>query len=173
MKCNIIDKFLYKLLFLSALLVLIIFLDKKSIIDINKIKREMNQNINITNIIKEVNGKLDFIDLNNDIINVSVNDSRSTKISENKYLYEIKKSDVLNQSLGSVNKINKVNNYYNIEILDENNNLIIYKNLNKINVKIYQIVKVNEIIGYAKNNDNEISVNEGYIYCYELEINEN
>lgn len=172
MKCNIIDKFLYKLLFLSAVLLLIVFLDKKSIIDINDIKKEINQNINITNIVKEVNGTFGFIDLSDNVISVSSTDSRSIKLDENNYIYETKKSDVVNQSLGSVIQINKKGNYYNVEILDENNNLLIYKNLNKINVKIYQIVKTNEIIGYAKNN-NESSINEGFIYCYELEINEN
>lgn len=173
MKCNIIDKFLYKLLFLSIILFLIVFLDKKSIIDINNIKEKLNQNINITNVVKEVNGKINFIDLEDNVISVSINDSRSIKINDNKYLYETKKNIVLNQSLGNVIKINKKNNYYDVEILDENNNLLIYKNLSKINVKMYQIVKTNEVIGNAKENDNESSINEGYIYCYELEINEN
>lgn len=173
MKCNIIDKFLYKLLFLTAVLLLIVFLDKKSVININNIKKEINKNINITNVVKEVNGKFNFIDLDDDVVNVSTNESRSIKINENEYLYEMKKSIVLNQSLGSVIKINKINNYYSIEILDENNNLLIYKNLSEINVKMYQIIKSNEIIGNAKENDNETSINEGYIYCYNLEINEN
>lgn len=173
MKCNIIDKFLYKLLFLSIILFLIVFLDKKSIIDINNIKEKLNQNINITNVVKEVNGKINFIDLDDNAISVSINDSRSIKINDNKYLYETKKNIVLNQSLGSVIKIKKGNNCYEVEILDENNNLLIYKNLSEINVKMYQIIKTNEVIGNAKENDNESSINEGYIYCYELEINEN
>lgn len=173
MKCNIIDKFLYKLLFLTLILLLTVFLDKKGIISLSNIKTEMNKNINFTTIIKEVNGDLNIIDLKENVIKVDGEDSRSIKINENTYLYELKNKNVINKTLGSVIEIKKNNNTYVVTILDENNNLLTYKYLKKINVKMYQIIKVNDIVGEAVENSKIESINEGYIYYYELNINEN
>lgn len=167
MKFNIIDKFLYKLLFLVFILLSIVILDKQSIISLNSIKSGLNANINITSVLKKINGDLNIIDLGNDILEVSKEDYY---IEENNgyYKYLLKEKSVRNQTLGNVIKISKINNLYEVIILDENNNEIIYSNLKKINVKIYQLVKVNEIIGEANNNDD----NE-YLYYFILKINEN
>ena len=61
------------------------------------------------------------------------------------------------------------NNLYSVTILDENNNLLEYKCLSDINIKLYQIVKKGEEIGGASLiND---SYND-YYYYYLLTLNE-
>ncbi len=172
MKINIITKFLLKLMFLTFILLLSVVLDNKSIINLSKIKTILEQNINIINITKKVNGKLNIIDLGDNIINVSLNDSTSKQIDTNKYLYKQKSSKIYSTVLGSVIKINNLpNERYEVVILDENNRVLTYSNLKEVNVNIYQIIKVNDLIGVASVN-NDIN-NTEYLYSYLLYINEN
>lgn len=177
MKINLISKFIYKLFILTCILLLSVVLDKYGIINLNTIKQHLNQNINFINVTKVVNGSLNIIDLGENVINVSLNDSKSTMIEENKYLYELKNNKVYSTILGSVIKINKVNNKYEVTILDENDRLITISELNKVNVKMYQIIKINDLIGDASvinnNNNNNINNNINYCYYYLLTINEN
>ena len=61
MKINIFTKFLLKLCFLSFVLLLSVTLNNFKIINLDKIKDIMSKNINIIQITKVVNGKLDII----------------------------------------------------------------------------------------------------------------
>lgn len=167
MKFNIIDKFLFKLLFLTFILLSVVVLDNKGIISLNNVKKYLNENINITTVVKKVNGELNLIDLGDEVIEVSKNDYYIEKY-DNYYKYYIKENKVYNQSLGSVIKINKINGLYVVTILDENDNEFIYYDLKDVNVKIYQIIKVNDVIGIGNNSENE-----DYLYYFKLKINEN
>lgn len=168
MKINIIDKFIYKLLFLTFILLVAVVLNNYQIISLNKLKTILSQNINITNVVKTVNGDLNLIDLGDNTIQVNKNDYLIEEI-DGLYIYKQKNNKVINQTVGSVVKIVKYNNLYNVTILDENNNYINYMDLKNINVKIYEIVKVNDIIGEC----NSLNSNNSYRYYYKLKINEN
>lgn len=168
MKINIIDKFIYKLLFLTFILLVAVVLNNYQIISLNKLKTILSQNINITNVVKTVNGDLNIIDLGDNTIQVNKNDYLIEEI-DGLYIYKQKNNKVINQTVGSVVKIVKYNNLYNVTILDENNNYINYMDLKNINVKIYEIVKVNDIIGEC----NSLNSNNSYRYYYKLKINEN
>lgn len=167
---NIIDRFLYKILILSFILLFAVVLEKNKVINLELIKNDLNQNFNVIKVVKTINGDFNIINLGDNIIEVDKNDHKITEINSNYYLYETIKKDVFSDILGSVTKIEKKDNKFNVYILDENNNLLVYSNLSSINVKIYQIIKVNDIIGegeYIDNNDGK------YLYCYYLRINEN
>ena len=168
MKINIIDKFIYKLLFLTFILLVAVVLNNYQIISLNKLKTILSQNINITNVVKTVNGDLNLIDLGDNTIQVNKNDYLIEEI-DGLYIYKQKNNKVINQTVGSVVKIVKYNNLYNVTILDENNNYINYMDLKNINVKVYEIVKVNDIIGEC----NSLNSNNSYRYYYKLKINEN
>ena len=90
MKINIISKFIYKLFILTCILLLSVVLDKYELINLKTIKHHLNENINFVNITKAVNGSINIIDLGDNVIDVSLNDSKSKIIDENKYLYEQK-----------------------------------------------------------------------------------
>lgn len=176
MKINIISKFIYKLFILTCILLLSVVLDKYEIINLKTIKHHLNQNINFVNITKAVNGSINIIDLGDNVIDVSLNDSKSKIIDENKYLYEQNESKVYSTILGSVIKIKNTNDEYEVMILDESNRVITISKLKKINVKLYQIIKINDLIGEASvrdNNNNNNNNNNCYCYYYFLEINEN
>ena len=147
-------------------------LNNFKIINLDKIKDIMSKNINIIQITKVVNGKLDIIDLGDNVIDVSLNDYKTELIENNSYLYKQKNKNIYSTLLGNVIKINKLsNNLYEVQILDENNNIITYSMLEEVTVKMYQIVKVNDLIGVASLNDN---INEKeYLYYYLITINEN
>ena len=168
MKINFIDKFLYKLMFLTFILLFIVVLNNYSIISLENMKSIISQNINLTQVIKSVNGTFNIIDLGDNTIQVNKNDYVIEQYDNNKYLYKQKDKEVINQTLGNVIKIRKYNDLYNVLILDENNNYITYFDLKNINVKMYQIVKVNDVIGECSNLN---STNE-YYYYFKLQINE-
>lgn len=170
MKINVIDKFLFKLLFLTLILLCVVVLNKYSIINHDFIKSKLSENINMVNIIKAINGKLSIIDLSNNDVIVNTDDHLIEEVNNNKYIYYLKENNVYNYTLGNVIKIENYNNFYSVTILDENNNLIIYNNLLEINVKLYEIVKINNLIGKASINNKK---NNGYLYYYVMEINEN
>jgi len=171
MKKNLINKFVYKLFFLTFILLLTVVLDRISIINLEYIKMHMSENFNFVKITKTVNGTLNIFDLGDDVINVSLNDSFSTILDENKYLYKQKSNNVYSTYLGSIVKINKINDKYQVEILDENNKLIIISDLQEVKVKMYQIVKINDLIGVASEINNNL--NSEYKYYYLLTIDEN
>lgn len=171
MKINIFTKFLLKMFILTFILLLSVVLDKVSIINLENLKSILGQNINIVQITKEVNGKLNIIDLGDNVINVSLNDSISIRMDTNKYLYKQKNNKIYSTVLGSIIRINTLDNgLYEIVIMDENNNLITYSCLQEINVNMYQIIKINDLIGVASIN-NEVN-NDDYLYYYLLTIDE-
>ena len=165
---NIIDRFLYKILILTFILLLGVVLDKVSIISLESIKNDLNENINIIETIKVINGDLNIIDLGDNSISVD-NDDHFVEEKNGVYTYHSNSSKVLNFSLGYVTKIFKENGFYKVFILDENNNYYCYYNLSKVNVKLYQLIKVNDIIGEAK----IIEDNSNYLYYFCVIVDEN
>ena len=168
MKLNLIDKFIYKLLFLTFILLFVVVLNRYELINLDNIKTIISQNINITKVIKGINGNFNLIDLGSDSINVDKNDYILEKVDDY-FIYKQKDNKVISNTLGNVIKINKYNGLYNVTILDENDNYIIYYDLKEINVNLYDIVKINDEIGVCNNlySDNE------YYYYYKLIIDEN
>ena len=167
MKINFIDKFLYKLMFLTFILLFLVILNNYSIIRLENIETIISQNINFTQVIKSVNGTFNIVDLGDNTIQVNKNDYVIEQYN-NIYLYKQKENEVINQTLGNVIKIQKYNNLYKVIILDENNNYITYFDLKNINVKMYQIVKVNDVIGECNN----LNSTNDYYYYFKLQINE-
>ena len=168
MKNNIVDNFLYKLLFLTLILAFGVFLERISIINLEKIKTILSENINITKVVEQVNGELNIIDLGDDIVKVDNDDKLIEVLNENYYIYKQKNNKVLSQSIGSVIKIEHKNELYSVTILDKNDNILIYSDLRNINVKMYQILKINDVIGECSSLNNN-----NYNYYFKLQINEN
>lgn len=163
---NYFDRFLYKLFILTFIFLFVVVLDKLSITNLQDIKNEINANINFVNVVQTINKDFNIINVEEEIIDVSVNDYKLEEI-DNKYKYNLNYNKVYSNCLGSVIKINKNNELYEVYILDENNNIFIFQDLKEIKVKMYEIVKKNEVIGVANENDN----NE-FPYYYYLKINE-
>ena len=127
MKLNIISKFLYKLLFLTFILLFSVVLERMSIINLNAIKKEIRRNINYIEMVKKVNGEFQLIDLQDEVINVV--EETSIIESDNVTKYMINESKVYAKTLGSVIKITKDNDLYSVYILDEFNNELVYSHL--------------------------------------------
>lgn len=143
---NLLDKFLYKLFFLTFILLCAVVLNKYSIIDINIIKQQFEKNINYVEIASKVNGKLGLNE--EDTIAVIGDNVKTTDINGITY-YTTYKDEVLNREYGSVIKITKENDLYNVCILSKSNLIYQYYGLKEVNVQMYQILKVEDVIGKA------------------------
>lgn len=164
---NLIDKFIYKLLILTFILLIGVVLERSMIIDLNNIKENLSNNINIINVVKKVNGDINIIDLGNDVIEVGLVDFKVEEVDDG-YLYYQKQKNIYSTCLGCVIKIENIKGLYNVTIQDENDNLLFYQDLKFVNVKMYEIVKINDLIGQCNNYNND-----DYMYYYKLNINEN
>jgi hypothetical protein len=164
---SLVDKFLYKLFILSFILLSFSLLEHYSIISLTTVKQSLSENLNILTVVQKVNGNLNIIDLGDDIIEVGLVDQKVEEVN-GIYLYKQKQKDVYSKVLGYVIRIENNNGLYNVLLQDENNNLLYYQELTLINVKMYQIVKINEKIGECNvyNDDKE------YCYYYKLTIDE-
>jgi hypothetical protein len=54
---NIIDRFLYKMLICTILLLMVIFLGKMKVLDIEKLQTELSQHYNFIPLLKAINGE--------------------------------------------------------------------------------------------------------------------
>lgn len=149
---NYLDRFLYKLLFSTVLLVISFALDYFNVININKVQNEMRSNINILKTIQVINGKVNLIDLGyGDEIAVS-NSIYEYDIIDGKEVIKTNSLTGVNAHIaGVVVRIEKTNNKYTLTIVGIDDKTYVYSLLDSIDVHIYSYVKTNEIIGKSKN----------------------
>lgn len=153
---NLLDKFLYKLFFLTCTLLCVVILNKYNIINIASIKDKFEDNINYVEIVSKVHGKLG-VNQKDDTIAV-IGDNIKTTDKKGITYYTTYKNEVLNREYGSVVKITKENDLYNVFILSKSNLLYQYYGLKEVNVQMYQIIKAEDVIGKAS------YVNDEYFY---------
>lgn len=154
-------KFLWRLFVSSLILFSIVILDKYQYLKINKIKEELNYNINPLNIVNKLNGKLNLIELGNEEeTSVSKNYLDYIEISNNLYRYSVDQyTPVNNYMAGVVTKIER-SDTITVTIAGIDNIEYIYYNLDSFDYHIYQYLKTNQTLGSATN-------------YYEMMINEN
>ena len=144
---NFIDRFLYKLFISFILLFTIILLDKYHYLDINKIKEDLNGNINVLEVVNLINGNINIIDLGTEeettvstsLDGVFIDDTM--KVVTNSY-YGVK--CVI---CGVVTKIVRNNGFIEVTILGIDDISYVYSHLQSVDINIYQYVKTNAIIG--------------------------
>ncbi len=148
---NFIDRFLYKFLMLITILLIIIALDYFNFISINKLQINLSNNIHIMSYVSKLNGNSNLFDLGEDKeVEVSSIAHMMEKIEHGYRIYLDTYEGVENLRLGSVMKIEKINNKYNVYIESSDNITYCYSNLDTIDVHLYEIVKKDEIIGNVK-----------------------
>lgn len=158
-KMNIVDRFLYKLTFMSILLAFLVCMDHFKIINFDKVQIAISDNINFLKIINSVNGKTNFIAVDlEDETSVSGGIMKTQDILNGKRVILDDFEGVENISLGVVVKIID----HTVYVLDNDDYLYCYKDLEDVNVKLYQIVKKSEIIGKANYKD-DINYYDVYI----------
>lgn len=154
---KLIDRFLIKIFFLTAVLFTLVLLDYFNLLSINNIKDKISKNINYIQIAKKVDGKLNLINWGDDVIKVSTEDINTYEKNGILFLNSCSKG-AYNRELGSVVKISKNNGLYSVTILSKSNLLYTYSDLEEINVNMYSVVKCNDLIGLARKDDT------GYTY---------
>lgn len=161
---NIIDRFLYKLLILTFIFLSVIVFENKGIVKHELIENELTRNFNLLKVKSVLFGSNDDVKKvikSNDCINVSNNNGG--------YTVFLNDGNIYSETSLCVTKISKTNNKYNLYCLDEFSNEIVFYNLDKVYVKLYNIIGINELIGKASIN----KINENYLYYYDYLINEN
>src|SRR5690554_6512862 len=157
---NIVDRFLYKLAICVFLLFAIVGLHKLGIIDYHKLQDSLSDNINLLKIVKTVNGEssLLFMDFD-DVQPTNTNLVRTQDIKNGKRIILDSFEAVEALELGIVIKIEADKVY----LMDLNDNVFCYSQLDAIDVDIYQIVRKNQIIGRASVNNDGITYYDLYV----------
>ncbi len=161
---KLLNKFIGKIFCLTLFLLIIVILDNFKILNMDAISIKLNHNINFIQIAKMVDGKLNVINWGDDVVKVFSDDVKTYEQNGIIY-YTSYNSNVYNLELGSVVKILKKNNLYEVTILSKSNILYTYINLKEINVNMYTIVKCNDLIGLSS------CINGEYTYGVQI-INE-
>lgn len=144
---NYIDRFLYKFIIGLVLLTGLFILDKFEYISVDKLKNELNGNINALEVVNLINGNLNIIDLGTEEetqVSTSLDgefiDDKMKVVTNNFY-------GVKCVICGVVTKIIRNNGYIEVTILGIDNVNYVYSHLQSIDVNIYEYVKTNTIIG--------------------------
>lgn len=145
---KLLNKFIGKIFCLTLFLLIIVFLNNLKILNMDAISTKLNHNINFIQIAKRVDGKLNIINWGDDVVKV-FNDDVKTYEQNGITYYTSYNPNIYNLELGSVVKIFKKNNLYEVTILSKSNILYTYINLKEINVNMYKIVKCNDLIGLS------------------------
>lgn len=161
---KLLNKFIGKIFCLTLFLLIIVILDNFKILNMDAISIKLNHNINVIQIAKMVDGKLNVINWGDDVVKVFSDDVKTYEQNGIIY-YTSYNPNVYNLELGSVIKILKKNNLYDVTILSKSNILYTYINLKEINVNMYTIVKCNDLIGLSS------CINGEYTYGVQI-INE-
>lgn len=148
---SLVDRFLYKLFFMSFLLLSVIALDKVGIIEFEELQTKLSDHVNVLKLMTSINGKLKLFVLDlDDEVSVGGEILKTEQIA-NAHRVDLGTYEAVeNLSLGVVVRIDK-NNIY---ILDQNDYLYCYKNLESVDVSMYEIIKKNHIIGKANSKEN-------------------
>ena len=149
---NIIDKFLYRLMFGFILLLSIVLLDKYEVVEYDYFKSKCSEHLNALNLINKINGKTNLIPIDFGIDNTVSKDLYKRSIlldGERKVLlgsYEA----VENYALGTIINISiNVDDTYKVVILGSDDLIYIYDKLESCDSYIYELKKPGDIIGKA------------------------
>jgi hypothetical protein len=149
---NIIDRFLYKLLIGTFLLLAFVFLGKMKMINADKVRDALSEHYNILKIIKAINGK------NNFLLPMEITDTVSVEVSQ---LYMSGK-EIPGGLRVEVNEFQGVEVYktgvvveikknkdgtYRLKIKGIDDYTYVYDGLENVNCNIYKIVTSGEVIG--------------------------
>lgn len=156
---NYLDRFLYKLLIGMFLVVILVVGERLKIISLKKIQNSLNENINILKVVKVFNGPnhtLIPLDEDNALEVINIDYTNYSLIDGGRKI-NLDDNEVKNIRVGIVVKIVK-HDYYEIHIKSIDGMDYIYRDLEKIDVSIYQYVKTGQKIGKAYNNSFELFV---------------
>lgn len=147
-KKKAIDR-LFKRIFLSALLLLILCLSDN--LKVNNIKKALNHNINFMKIAKIFNGSLGIFTPSENIVEAYTKETYDFSNFDGKYNYiENYTTDAISTlSSGVVVRIEKTNDKYNVFVLDVSGTIYGYLDLEVINHRIYDYINKDDIIGKA------------------------
>lgn len=147
---KLFNRFFGKLIFLLILLIGIILLDKYKVFNIEDLNREMYKNINITNVISVFKGELFDSYLDQDMeVNSSI---YIINTKEGKRLM-LETNDVISIDYGQVIKIIKTEDKLYKVFIQSKDNIYVYSGLKSLDVEMYQLVKLNQVIGISNNYD--------------------
>jgi len=147
-KKKIIDR-LFKRIFLSAILLLILCLcDNLKLSKLN-VKKALNYNLNFMKITKIFNGSLGFFTPTGNEQTVYHKEAYDYSYFDGQYnnIQNITTDGVTSLTSGIVVRIERVNNLYNMFILDLSGTLYGYYDLEVIDYGIYEYINQGEIIG--------------------------
>lgn len=161
---NYIDKFLYKLFFFFIILFITVFLDKVNIINYNKLKEKMSEEANILEIVDYICGDSAFFQIEADY------DSEvSSSTFEDVFSIEEGYKVILGQyeavetvKTGIVTKIEKEDDLYRVTLKSKDGVDFIYSALTTIDVHMYQVVSIGDILGKGQLADDK--------YYYNLKV---
>lgn len=158
-----ITLFLIRLFITFLILVLLLIFDKISIIDYDKLKNNINYNINFVNIFNDFIG----IKQKDEVIDVMSFDEY--QYIDNYYICYSDDNKVYSVNSGYLYKIEyDENNLYTIYVLYDNDLVIKYQNINKLSINIYSKLKNKQMLGFCENYYTFTLCNK-----YEQEINLN
>ena len=165
---NIIDKFLYKFIICLVLLISIILLDKVKLVNLQEIKLQMQENINVLKILKYINTDQDVflpLDIDDKVIqSVSQTYNNFEEYNGGKRIILNEMQGVEVYKAGVVVKIlQNQDDTYRVTIMGIDDVEYIYDKLTTCDLNIYKIVKSGDIIGKPK-----ISSDKNYFEFYEV-----
>lgn len=150
---NIIDRFLYKMLICTILLLMVIFLGKMKVLDIEKLQTELSQHYNFIPLLKAINGEekvLIPVDLDDAVavINVAAYQNSRKYTSGTRKVILKDMEGVENYRTGVVVKIQQNKDQtFQITVKGIDNYEYVYDRLESITCNIYKVVESGEIIG--------------------------
>ena len=172
---NFIDRFLYKILIGTFLLLAVIFLGHLKVINVEDVRSELGQHYNILKIIKALNGK------NNFLLPIDISESVSSEVAQ--VYHESKKipdgrrvelnefQGVEAYKTGIVVEIRKnLDHTYRLKVKGIDDYEYIYDKLATVNCNIYKIVQSGEIIASPSAQEG-VNYFEFYVYDKDQPVN--
>jgi len=158
---NFLDRFLYKLLIGSFLLMCVAFLDKIKLVDIDNIQSSIGQHYNILKIVKAVNGEKGVLlpfELTDEVSTTVMQPYLdSVKLSNGKRKVIIEEfSGVEIYKTGVVVKIfQNSDQTFNVTVKGIDDLEYVYEKLESVDCNIYKIVSCGDILGSPSTKDDE------------------
>ena len=157
---NAIDKFLYKLIICLVLLVSMILLDKVKVVNLNNIRTEMKQNVNMLKVLRFVNGDKGVflpLDISDEVVqSVSQKYMNYEEINGGKRIIISDMQGVEAYKDGIIiKKFQNKDGTYQVTVKGMDDVEYIYDNLDTVDLNIYKIVKSGDIIGKPRTVSNK------------------
>jgi len=157
---NFLDKFLYKFLICLILLIVLLTLGKYNVINLDKVKGELSENINILKIFKFINGEKGIfvpIEITDEVTDtVSKTYENYEEIAGGKRIFVNAMSGVEVYKTGIIIKIyqNK-DNTFQVTVKGIDGYEYVYDKLETVDYNIYTIVKSGDILGLPITQNNK------------------